>query len=210
MLALLALAGSAQAAAPRVHALVVGKSGWTVGPATVRVGALRVGSCSLGSGLPIGVLRALRQPFRSNGSCRAMYVSQVRGDRARGASGWVYKVGRSLPNRSASDPGGRLRSGAHVTWFWCRRVGRCGRTLTTSARATGGRMRITVRAYDDFGRGVRVAGATVLVRRLGSRTRHTYRTGRDGTVTIAVRRGRYRVDSRRRGMVRGFPTEAHA
>jgi hypothetical protein len=210
-LALLGLAaGGAQAASPRVQALVVGQSGWSAGPRTVAVSSTRVNRCRVRAGLPIGVLRELRQPFRARGSCRALYVFQVRRDRERGAGGWVYKVGRRLPGRSASDPAGRLRSGQRVTWFWCRQAGNCARTLVTSARASGRRMRVTVTGYDDFGRGRRVAGATVLVRRIGSRSRRTLRTGRDGTVLVPVRRGRYRVDSRRRGLVRGFPTTARA
>jgi hypothetical protein len=209
---LLALgAGSAQAASPRVQALVVGKSGWTVGPRTVAVSSTRVNACRLRTGLPIGVLRELGQPFRARGSCRALYVFQVRGDRERGAGGWVYKIGRALPSRSASDPTSRLRSGQRVTWFWCRQAGNCARTLGTSARSSGGRMRVTVTGYDDFGRGRRVAGATVVVRPVRSSTRRTFRTGADGTVLVRVSRGRrYRVDSRRSGFIRGFPTEVRA
>ena len=212
LLAALAVAPpGASAAGPRVQALVVGMNGWTVGPRTVTVGPTRVGRCRLGAGLPIGVLRALGQPFRARGSCRALYVFQVRSDRERGAGGWVYKVGRRIPASSASDPAGRLRSGARVTWFWCRRAGRCQHTLVTSARAAGGRMRVTVTGYDDFGRGRRVAGATVIVRMAGSSRRQTYRTGADGTVVVPVRRGwTYRVDSRRTGLVRGFPIEVRS
>jgi hypothetical protein len=201
----------AQAAAPRVEALVVGRDGWSVGPAAVSVPALSVGSCRLRDGLPIGVLRALGQPFKVEGSCGALYVAQVRDERERGAGGWVYKVGRRLPGRAASDAGGRLRSGQRVTWFWCRKVGSCGRTLVTSARSSGGRMRVTVVGYDDFGRGKRIPGATVLVRRVGTTTRQTHRTRADGTVLVRVAPGaRYRVDSRRAGTVRGFPTEVRA
>jgi len=210
--ALLALAAaSAPAAGPRVQALVVGKGGWSAGPRAVTVDALRVGRCRLVAGLPIGVLRALRQPFRARGGCSALYVSQVRGDRERGLGGWVYKVGHRSPGRSASDRAERLRSGERVMWFWCARAGSCARTLGTSGRASGGRMRVTVNAYDDRGRARRVAGATVIVRRLGTSTRHTFRAGSDGTALIRVTPGqRYRVDSRARGVVRGFPTTVRA
>jgi hypothetical protein len=211
LLALVAASATAHAATPRVQALVVGKGGWSSGPRSVPVSATRVNGCRVGAGLPIGVLRALRQPFRARGSCRSLYVFQVRGDRERGAGGWVYKVGRSLPSRSASDPGGRLRSGARVTWFWCRQAGRCDRTLGTSARSSGGRMRVTVTGYDDFGRGRRVPGATVVVRAVGSSRRTVHRSGADGTVLVPVRAGRrYRVDSRRAGMIRGFPATVRA
>jgi hypothetical protein len=209
--AVLVTAAGADAASPRVRALIVGKTGWSVGPRTVAVSGTTVGRCRLGAGLPIGVLRELRQPFRARGGCRALYVSQVRGERERGAGGWVYKVGRSLPGRSASDPRGRLRTGARVTWFWCKQAGNCARTLSTSGRSSGGRMRVTVTGYDDFGRGRRVAGAAVYVRMIGSSSLRTFRTGADGTVLLAVRRGRrYRVDSRRSGLVRGFPTTVRA
>lgn len=204
-------AAAAQAASPRVDALVVGRDGWSVGPKKVAVGAFTVGRCRLDAGLPIGVLRALRQPFAVTGSCGALYVEAVRGERERGVGGWVYKVGRKLPGRAASDPAGTLRSGQQVMWFWCARAGRCGRTLATSARSANGRLRVTVLGYDDAGRATRVAGATVLVRRLGTTRRQTFRTGSDGTATVAAVAGAtYRIDSRRAGLVRGFPTEVRA
>lgn len=206
-----ASAASADAAPPRVQALVVGKSGWSAGPASIPVRATQVNSCRVGEGLPIGVLSALRQPFRARGGCSALYVFQVRGDREAGAGGWVYKVGRRLPGISSSAPSGRLRSGQRVMWFWCRRAGRCQRTLATSARSSGGRMTATVIGYDDNGRGKRMSRATVLVRRIGSSSRRSYRTNANGTVSFSVRRGqRYRVDSRRSGTVRGFPTTVRA
>ena len=201
----------AAAAAPRVQALVVGKSGWTAGPAAIPVRSTRVNSCPLDAGLPIGVLSALRQPFRARGGCNALYVFQVRGDREAGAAGWVYKVGRRLPGISSSSPRARLRSGQRVIWFWCRRAGRCQRTLATTASSSGGRMRATVTGYDDYGRGRRMSRATVIVRRLGTSTRRRYRTSSNGTVSFRVRPGaRYRVDSRRSGVVRGFPTTVRA
>lgn len=212
LLAVLATsAAPAAAAPPRVQALVVGKSGWTAGPASIPVRSTRVNSCALGAGLPIGVLSALRQPFRARGSCGALYVFQVRGEREQGTGGWVYKVGRRLPAVSASSPRARLRSGQRVIWFWCRRAGRCQRTLSTSASSSGGRMRVTVRAYDDAGGSRRMSRAAVIVRRLGTSSRRTYRTGSRGTVSFRVRRGaRYRIDSRRSGVIRGFPTTVRA
>ena len=72
-------------------------------------------------------------------------------------------------------------------------------------------MRVTVRAYNDEGRGSRVGRATVLVRRIGSSRRRTYRANSSGQVTIRVTPGaRYRVDSRRSGIIRGFPTTVRA
>jgi hypothetical protein len=98
-----------------------------------------------------------------------------------------------------------------VIWFWCRDASNCGRTLETTGRVSGTRMRVTVTGYDDRGEGRRMGGATVIVRRVGSRSRRTFRTGADGTVTMRVTRGaRYRIDSRRSGTIRGFWREVAA
>jgi hypothetical protein len=63
------------------------------------------------------------------------------------------------------------------------------------------RVRITVRGYDDNGRAVRIAGATVA---LGTAR---VRTGADGTavLTAPARAGRYRLRAARRGLVPAFP-----
>jgi hypothetical protein len=190
-------------AAPLVHARIVWRDGGVTGPRDVRLDPLTVGRCRLGAGLPIAVLRELGKPFRAKGSCDALYVSQVGRDRARGAQGWVYKVGRRLPGRSASNPGERVRSGAHVTWFWCRRAGNCQRTLSTSVRSRRGLVRVRVTGYDDFGRGRRIRGATVTVRRPGRTFRA--RTGRGGVATFNTRRGiRIRIGAAKRGLIPAY------
>ena len=104
----------------------------------------------------------------------------VAGERAKGAAGWVYKVGRRAGTTGAADPSGpfghgRLKRGARVLWFWCAQSGgeACQRTLEVSSAgsvAAGGMLAVTVRGYDDNGSGVPVAGATV---RLGSATATT-------------------------------------
>ena len=67
---------------------------------------------------------------RARRRAASLYVFQVRGDRERGAGGWVYKVGRRLPGAQRERRrAGRLRSGQRVTWFWCAQAGRCQRTL---------------------------------------------------------------------------------
>ena len=96
---LAAPAAVAQAAPPRVDAMVVYRDGDVVGPKRVAVGAARSGSCRLREGLPIGVLAALRQRFAARGSCANLYVHTVGRDRAFGAQGWVFKVGRRLPSQ---------------------------------------------------------------------------------------------------------------
>jgi hypothetical protein len=196
------------AASPTVDAQVVDRAGRVVGPREVRVAALRVRSegrtCRLSAGLPIGVLRALRAPFRAEGSCSALYVSEVRRQRERGAGGWVYKVGRRLPGVSASAPSGRLRSGQQVTWFWCVQAGACQRTLATRSAITDGTLRVTVTGYDDRGRGVRVAGATVAIRQ-GDQVTSTP-TGADGTLAVPAAPGAaYEVRATRRGLIPSFP-----
>jgi hypothetical protein len=195
---------AAVAAPPRVDAMVVHRDGAVVGPRRVVVRATRVNRCRLREGLPIGVLAALRRPFAARGSCGVLYVSRVGRDRESGRAGWVYKVGRRLPSRSASDPAAALRSGQRVIWFWCRRAGACQRTLAIQAPRSARRgrsFRVVVRGYDDFGRGRRVSGAVV---RYDGRSA---RTSRRGVAVLRARRtGRVRLVASRRGMIRSFPS----
>jgi hypothetical protein len=198
------------AASPTVDAQVVDRAGRVVGPRAVAVPALRVRAggrtCRLGAGLPIGVLRALKVPFRAEGSCSSLYVSEVRRQRERGAGGWVYKVGRRLPGVSASSTSARLRGGQQVTWYWCVRAGACQRTLATRSTASGTTLRTTVTSYDDRGRGAPVAGAQVAVSEGDAIVSST--TGADGTATATVASGRrYAVRATRRGMIPSFPEE---
>ena len=207
MLAGVALLGAAPAvpsadAAPRVHAMIAWRDGGVTGPRSMTLGSLRVGRCSIGEGSPLAVLRGFGKPFRVRGSCDALYVFQVGRDRERGAAGWVYKVGRRLPSTSASRY--RVRSGAHVTWFWCREANACQRTLSMSVRSRRGLVRVTVIGYDDFGRGKRIRGATVAVSRPGRR--FSVRSGRDGVAPFRTRRGAAtRIAARKRGTIPSFP-----
>ena len=199
----------ASAASPRVQARVIDKQGDVTGPRSVRIGAGRVRSggrtCRLRAGLPVSVFRALRVPFSVRGECENLYVFKAAGDRGGGAQGWVYKVGRRLPSVSSSDPSARLRSGQRVTWFWCVRAGSCQRTLEVrpAARsvAPGATLRVTVRAYDDFGRGRAQPSALVS---LGPATAVT---GADGTATLVAppAAGRYSLLAERDGLVPSFP-----
>jgi hypothetical protein len=198
------LAPAAEAAPPRVDAMIVHRSGATTGPQRVAVGAVRVRRCRVGEGLPIGVLSALRVSFGATGSCGSLYVNRIGRQRASGAQGWVFKVGRRIPSRGASDPSTALRSGQRIVWFWCVRAGACQRTLAMQAPRTTRRartFRVVVRGYDDSGRGRRVRGAAI---RYDGRVA---RTNRRGVATLrALRPGRLRLVAVRRGMVRSFPS----
>jgi hypothetical protein len=222
--AALAVPAAAHARAT-VDVMVVGKSRLLAGPKrvglkarTVAVGGKR---CAAGRATPLSALlgtgvRPIR--VRDYGSCGrrlrdsgSLYVSRVGPDRARGRNGWTYKVGHRAGTTGAADPSGpcgdgrRLGHGQRVLWFWCAlgARGSCQRTLeATPARAPGGgAMRVTVRGFDDAGRGVRVAGATV--RLLG--TGRTATTGPDGVATLRATPGRHRVVASKRGLVRSFP-----
>jgi len=220
-----AVAAPAPAAAASVDVLVVGKTKVLRGPKhvqlkqrTVKVGRKR---CKVLGATPLSVLAAtkLKLGFRDYGSCGkrpadagGLYVTKVAGEREKGRGGWVYKVGRKAGTTAAGDPSGpfgtgkRLRDGQTVTWFWCRlkTTGTCQRTLEAvpdrATAAAGETLRVTVRGYDDFGKGIAVAGATV---RLSSATAVT---GAGGVATLTVAgSGRQRLQAERAGMVRAFP-----
>jgi hypothetical protein len=220
-----AVAAPAPAAAASVDVLVVGKSKVLRGPKhvqlkqrTVKVGRKR---CKVLGATPLSVLAAteLKLGFRDYGSCGkrpadagGLYVTKVAGEREKGRGGWVYKVGRKAGTTAAGDPSGpfgtgkRLRNSQKVTWFWCRlkTTGTCQRTLEAvpdrASAAAGETLRVTVRGYDDFGKGIAVQGATV---RLGSATAVT---GAGGVATLTVAgSGRQRLQAERAGMVRAFP-----
>jgi hypothetical protein len=226
--ALAAAAPAPAVAAKRADVLVVGRSGVLKGPKhialvprTVKVGSRR---CAVGRATPLSLLVAtrLRLKLRDQGACSkdprdagALYVAAVAGQRERGHSGWVYKVGNRVGTTGAADPSGpfgtgrRLRAGQHVLWFWCTldQAGGCQRTLDARPDrthvASGETLRVTVRGYDDLGRGVPVAGATV---RVGGATAVS---GEDGVaaVTVPSGSGRLRVRAEHAGMVGGFPRE---
>jgi hypothetical protein len=204
------------AAAPLVRQMVVFRNGDAVTKTVrarrvlVRVGRRR---CAAGDGTALAALvrsRPGRLRLRDFGSCSrrprdgtGLFVAAIGRDRARGQRGWVYKVGRRAATAGAADPSGpfgrgRLRSGQRVTWFYCLRAGDCQRTLAVRARPEAGGIAVTVRGYDDDGRGVPVAGATV---RAGGATGST---GPDGAVHLALTAGSYRVVATKAGLVRSF------
>jgi hypothetical protein len=214
---LAAPAAGAGAGPPTIEQMVVFRDGnavtRTVNAKRVRV---RVGgrSCAAGDGTALAALvrsHVGRLRLRDYGSCSSrprdgagLFVRAIRGDRNRGQDGWVYKVGHRGATAGSADPGGpfgrgRLRSGQRVTWFYCRlRDGGCQRTLGLAATAEAGAVKVTVRGYDDEGRGVPVEGATV------SAGSVTAVSGADGSARLALPAGRHRLVADKDGLVRSF------
>jgi len=207
----------AAAKAPVIHQLVVFRSGGAVQSAvraqaaTVTVSGRR---CALASGTPLAALvrsRPGRIGLRDFGSCsrRArdsgqLFVRSIRRNRNRGQDGWIYKVGRRLPDAGAGDPAGpfgrgRLRSGQRVTWFYGRKQGASfQRTLELKAAVSGRTVSVTVRGYDDNGRGVAVSGAAV------SSGAGSAQTGTNGRATLELPPGRHLFHASKPGFVRSF------
>ena len=204
-----------------VDVLVVGKAGAVVKQREgvrlqereVRVGGRR---CRVGARTPLAALLAtkVRVGLRDHGRCSrrprdagGLYVRSIAGVSESGSrSGWVYKAGRRLGTNGAADPAGPfgaggLRDAAPVRWFWCRldRAGTCPPTLETAHVRTGAEVRVTVRAFDDLGRGSLVEGATV---RLGDQTATT---AADGTAVLS---GSGPLVAEKPGMVRSFTVDA--
>jgi hypothetical protein len=213
--------------APTAHAatvMVVGRGDALLfGPRQVAAAkrSIDVGRhrCTVGAGTPLSLLLGtrLRLDARDEGACGrspasagAIYVEAVSGQRERGLGGWVYKVGHVIGTTGAGDPSGPFGTGrlvgrrARLLWFWCVRAGDCQRTLEVRAADGIGRgkmLRVTVRAYDDFGRRVPARGATV---RFGPSSATTDRAG-VATLPAPSAAGRYRVAATHPGMVRSFP-----
>lgn len=222
--ALIALVAFACAAAPaqaaRVDLLVVGKGGGVLRaakPVTLKRATVKVGSrrCRVAAATPLAALARTSLPLklRDYGSCSqrtrdagALYLRGIGRQVEQGSDGWVFKIGRKAPSTGAGDPASRLRDGAHLTWFWCRNgAGGCQRTLeatpATRSAAAGSQLRVTVRAYDDYGKGVPAAGATVT---LGDATATA---GADGVATVTLPSGAatLSVMASKPGLVPAFP-----
>jgi len=210
--------GATKAAArgPVVTQLVAFRSGKTAqrrvraSLTRVRVGAKR---CAVAPGTALATLvrsRPGKIGLRDFGSCSSrprdggqLFVRSIRGERNRGVSGWVYKVGRRLATAGAGDPAGpfgrgRLRAGARVTWFYCRmESGSCQRTLELSAQPAPGDdvTSVSVRGFDDRGDAVPVEGASV--RGGGTEAR----TDAQGRATLALPAGMRTLRATKQGLV---------
>ena len=124
----LVLAGAALAAPAaaeargRVDVMVVGRTSVlvpaervTLKPRTAAVAGRR---CSIGSNTPLSALAGTGVSFRLHdyGACSrrardagSLYVRRIGSERARGADGWVYKVGRRSGSSGAADPARAVR-----------------------------------------------------------------------------------------------------
>jgi hypothetical protein len=206
--------------------MVVGRTQVLGGPRTVAAAATQVVAsgrrCALAAGTPLAALAALGRAggpafhvrdyggcsMRSPSASESLYVDRVGAERARGADGWVYKVGRRAPSLSAGSQRVRARAGQSVLWFYCRQgASGCQRTLELTASATrvapGGPVTFTVRGYDDRGRGVLVAGARV---DFAGGSAVTAPSGR-ATLPAPARVGRFRANATAPGLVTSFPLE---
>jgi hypothetical protein len=155
-------------------------------------------------------LRPGRIRLRDFGSCSrhardagGLYVSAIGKEAERGRGGWIYKVGHKAATAGAADPtgafgSGLLRRGQRVTWFYCLQAGNCQSTLALRARAEGGATVVTVRAYDDDGKGRLVAGAKVV----GGGT--SALTDSSGSARLTLPPGRQLLHAAKRGLVRSF------
>jgi hypothetical protein len=209
----------ATASAAEVDLMVVGKERVLRAPAEVRlkVRTVKVSGrrCRLGAATPLSVLAAtkLKLGLRDYGRCgkrprdaAGLYVTRVKREREKGRGGWVYKIGRKTPSLGAADPTRKLRDGQRVTWFWCEQddSGSCQRTLEVkpdrTAAAPGEALTVTVRGYDDQGRGIAVEGATVT---LGSASAVTDAAG---TAVLTVAESG-ELEATREGFVRAFPVD---
>jgi hypothetical protein len=230
-IALIVLAGAVLAAPAaadargQVDVMIVGKSRVLVPakpvPLKKRFARINGKRCALGRATPLSALAGTGASFRlvDYGACSrrprdagSLYVRQIGPDRARGRDGWVYKVGRRSGSGGAADPAGpfgtgrMLRRGQQVLWFWCVKdaADSCQRTLETSSAGSvgpGASLAVTVRGYDESGKGVAIEGATV---RFGDATAVTD-TGGVATVTTPAAAGRYAVQASKPGLVLSFP-----
>ena len=208
----------AGAAPPKISQLIVFRDGSAKAKAEVSTRAAKVSvggrRCIAGGGTPLAALvrsKPGKLGLHDFGSCSVkasdgggLFVRAIGGDVNRGQNGWVYKVGRRAATAGAADPGGpfgrgRLRAGQRVTWFYCRlHDGGCQRTLDVKLHTESGTLTATVRGYDDAGKGVTVADATVSA---GGRSAQT---DTSGVARLDLPAGRYQVVASKRGLVRSF------
>jgi hypothetical protein len=218
VLCLVAAAAAPAAAAGRVSQLVVFRDGTSkqksvqARQATVRVGGKR---CAVPAGTPLAALvtsRVAKIGLHDYGSCSrrprdagGLFVKSLGPDVNNGADGWVYKVGRKLGTADAADPAGPFGRGllkprSEVLWFYCHfENGSCQRTLSfTRVAPAAGSVQVSVRAYDDHGRGVPAAGATVHA------DSSTAVTAADGSASVMATAGAHELWVEQSGRMRSF------
>lgn len=217
---------SAASAASAAHAevMVVGRERVLAGPRDVVLQRRAVRAdrrrCAVGARTPLSALAGTGLALRitDTGACGrsprdagGLFVTRVGGEANSGRAGWVYKVGARAGTTGAADPSGPfgtgrgLGDGDRVLWFWCvlDSGDGCQRTLAISARsrvARGTRLAVGVRAYDDEGRGVLVAGAQVT---FGGAVAATGPDGR-ASLPAPTRPGRHRMTATAPGLVAAF------
>jgi hypothetical protein len=206
----------------------------TASPTTVHVRGKR---CAVASGTPLAVLVAARRrggpgfALRDYGRCGSspvnsgqLFVYSLGGERNRGQSGWEYKVDHVSGSTGAGDSGGprgdgrRLRSGAHVLWFWCNASGGgCQQTLDIAPSATnvsrGALITVTVTGYDNEGHGKPVTGVVAMLASGGASNGSNVSIGSGGstdsagiaTIVAPNTPGRYALSASRPGFVPSFP-----
>ncbi len=201
--------------------LVVGRGGEVLhGPHAVNAGAQRVRvaghRCTVGARTPLAALLDSRLvlKLRDYGACSkrasdasGLYVRSVARQKERGRDGWVYKRGNRTPSSGAADLASRTRG--RVLWFWCVNGKKgCQRTLdvepAAETAAPGSVLEVTVRAYDDRGRSVPAAGATVTIGGTASAV-----AGADGVaaVTLGPETGTVDVVATQARRIRSFAEE---
>jgi hypothetical protein len=181
-------------------------------------------SCGVAGGTPLAALADLRLAggpafaIRDYGHCTSsprasgqLFVYSLDGETNHGQNGWEYKVNSRSGTTGAGDPSGAqgdgrlLAPGSQVLWFWCQAFGGgCQRNLALSAPGSvgrGGSVRVRVTGYDNYGRGVAMAGARVT---LGAAAAVT---GGSGLATLRApsRAGGYTLAASRPGSVPAFP-----
>jgi hypothetical protein len=208
---------------PKVEQLVAFRDGAAIQKtATAKHVTVKVGGrkCAVASSTALAALVRIKPPklrLRDYGSCSkrardgaGLFVRGIGPDVNKGFDGWVYKVGQKIATAGAADPAGpfgsgRLKKGQRVTWFYCRldqESRMCQRTLVARPSVTApGQVTVTVRSYDDRGKPVLAAGATV---RAGA---VTATTGDDGRAVLTLPPGTHRVHAERRGEIRSFEEE---
>jgi hypothetical protein len=139
-----------------------------------------------------------------------LFVRKIGPERNHGNDGWFYKVNDRAPEIGAADPAAAsLMRGDRVLWFYClfdRNERSCQRTLRLlpdGSPEAGKPFRLRVRGYDNVGRSLPVAGATVTYGRKKAVS------GADGIANVLLeagaRAGRPSLVATRKGMVPSFP-----